>query len=143
MKPEAILLPVAALAQWTLLVLLLIPLRRIGAARKGLVTSADFKYGESARVPADVSIPNRNLMNLLELPVLFYVACLLHYVTRTADAFALGLAWIYVALRLCHSIVHLTYNRVMHRLGLFALSNLVLTVTWVRIIAALLTAQPT
>jgi hypothetical protein len=43
----------------------------------------DFKFGESARVPGNVSVPNRNLMNLLELPVLFYVACLTLYVTKS------------------------------------------------------------
>lgn len=138
MKHESILIPVAALALWTLTVLLLIPIRRIGAARKGLVTTHDFKYGESARVPAEVSIPNRNLMNLLELPVLFYVACLLQYITRSVDALSLDLAWIYVVLRFAHSGVHLTYNRVMHRLGFFALSNAVLTVIWMRILAGLL-----
>ena len=132
MKPENILLPFAVLAIWTLTVLLLVPIRRFGAARRGLVTAHDFKYGESERVPPDVSIPNRNLMNLLELPVLFYVASLLLYVTRNVDALAIGLAWAYVALRLCHSAVHLTYNKVMHRLAFFAISNLVLTVIWAR-----------
>lgn len=141
MQPEAILLPVAVLALWTLSVLLLIPFRRFGAARRGLVTAQDFKYGESSRVPPEVSIPNRHLMNLLELPVLFYVACLLQYVTKSVDPFALDLAWIYFALRLCHSAVHLTYNRVMHRLGIFALSNLVLAVIWVRVLAGLLVSH--
>jgi hypothetical protein len=138
MKQESILLPVAALAVWTLLVLLLIPLRRFGAAKRGLVTAHDFKYGESERVPPDVSIPNRHLMNLLEMPLLFYVSALLLYVTKSADSGSIALAWAYVAMRLGHSAVHLTYNKVMHRLGLFALSNAVLTVIWFRIVMQLL-----
>jgi len=64
----------------------------VRAMRVGRLVIDDFKLGESARVPGDVSIPNRNMMNLLEVPVLFYVACLTLYVTREADAVALLLA---------------------------------------------------
>ena len=41
------------------------------------------------------------------------------------------LAWVYVGLRVLHSIVHLTYNNVMHRLTIFAASNAVLAVLWI------------
>jgi hypothetical protein len=101
----------------------------------------DFKFGESANVPAKVSIPNRNLMNLLELPVLFYVACLTLYATRSADHNFVYLAWAYVALRAGHSFVHLTYNNVIHRLSIYAASNVVLGIMWARLIAALTAAH--
>jgi len=42
----------------------------------------------------------------------------------------LGVAWLYVALRVVHSVIHLTYNRVMHRLIPFAISNVVLIAYW-------------
>jgi hypothetical protein len=97
----------------------------------------DFKYGESRNVPAEVSIPNRNLMNLLELPVLFYVACITLYMTKTVDTTSLTLAWSYFTLRACHSAVHLGYNNVYHRLTLFALSNVLLVIMWARILWSL------
>jgi hypothetical protein len=81
MEDRSVLFPVMTLIGWTLLVLLLIPVRRFKAGSKGLVTGNDFKYGESGRVPGEVSLPNRNFMNLLEAPLLFYVVCILHYVT--------------------------------------------------------------
>src|ERR1041385_4209592 len=116
MPHELILLPMGALALLTFLVLLLIPIRRFRAAFAGRVGAADFRYGESARVPGEVSIPNRNYMNLLELPMLFYVVCVLNYVTSpTVSAGTLALAWTYVAFRALHSLIHLTYNNVMHR----------------------------
>jgi hypothetical protein len=133
----AILYPVAALAALTFAVLLLIPYARFKAAFQGRVTAKDFRFGESANVPPDVALPNRNLINLLELPVLFYVACLIYYVTATVDALALYLAWAYVALRAAHSLVHLTYNNVFHRLTVYAASNVVLLVLWVRLVLAL------
>lgn len=81
MSATAILHPVFVLGFWTILVLVMVGYRRVGAARRGRVRSEDFKFGESRSVPPEVSLPNRNYMNLLELPVLFYVVCIVLYVT--------------------------------------------------------------
>jgi hypothetical protein len=137
MKPESILSPMVALVALTFVVLLLIPYKRFKAGFRGLVTADDFKYGESNRVPPDVSIPNRNLMNLLEMPMLFYVACITLFVTKRVDAAVLMLAWLYVSLRVAHSMVHLTYNRVRHRLIAYAASNVVLAMIWIRLASAI------
>ena len=134
MHTTDILIPMAALALWTLAVLSLIPYQRCGAAAKGLVKPSDFIFGESANVPGSVSIPNRNMMNLLEIPVLFYVACLTLVVIARVDTMFVALAWAFLALRVCHSLVHLTYNNIMHRVAFFALSNLVVLVIWLRIL---------
>jgi hypothetical protein len=131
MNQAAVFIPMGVLAFVTQGVLLLIPFRRFRAGAAGQVTADDFKLGESANVPAHVSIPNRAMMNLLELPLLFYVASLMFYVAGRVDEVALGLAWAYVALRIVHSLIQLTYNRVMHRLVPFAVSNVVLTAYWV------------
>ncbi|MEO8113180.1 MAG: MAPEG family protein [Phenylobacterium sp.] len=130
MPQDLIFAPMGALAFMTLGVLLLIPFRRVQAGRAGLITPADFRFGESARVPGEVSIPNRNYMNLLEAPTLFFPVCLMFFVTHRLDATALALAWSYVVLRAVHSAIHLTYNHVIHRLSVFAASNLVLGVLW-------------
>ena len=141
MPHELILLPMGALALLTFLVLLLVPVRRFRAAFAGQVGAGDFRYGESSRVPGEVSIPNRNYMNLLELPVLFYVVCVLNYVTApTVSSTTLSLAWAYVGFRALHTIVHVTYNNVMHRLAMFATSNVVLAALWIVFFARLLGA---
>ena len=122
--------PTFALAAWTFLVLLLIPLVRVRSALQREIGPDDFKFGESASVPSYVSIPNRNFMNLLELPMLFYVVCLLLYVTAGATNMTVDIAWAYVALRVLHSIIHLSYNHVIHRLVVFSLSNVALVSLW-------------
>jgi hypothetical protein len=124
----------AALVVLTFAVLLVIPYRRFKAAFARQVVADDFKYGESKNVPPEVGIPNRNYMNLLEIPLLFYVACITLYVTKSVDTVSLYLAWGYFALRTVHSAVHLTYNKVLHRLAFFALSNVVLAILWIRIL---------
>lgn len=134
---HSILYPIVALATLTFAVLVLIPLRRFRAGSAGMVSFEDFRYGESQRVPPEVAIPNRNMMNLLELPVLFYVACLTYFVIGRVNEPALALAWTYVGLRAAHSVIHLTYNRVRHRLVAFALSNVVLVMFWTNLVRAL------
>ena len=129
--------PVVVLVLWTFAVLMLVPRARFKAARAKQVRVADFALGESPNVPDETRLPNRNYMNLLELPVLFYVACLVVYVIGKVDAWSLGLAWLYVALRIAHSIIHVTYNHVIHRMRAFALSFVVLVALWIRILVVL------
>jgi hypothetical protein len=131
MPQELIFIPMGAMALLTFTVLGLIPARRFRAVSAGRASPDDFKFGESAAVPGDVSIPNRNYMNLLELPMLFYVGGLMYYVAGRLDEAALIVAWAYVALRAIHSAIHLSYNNVLHRLIPFALSNFVLLAFWV------------
>ena len=131
MRQDLILAPMGALALLTFLVLLQIPIRRFRAGFAGQVKAEDFRYGESPRVPGSVALPNRNYMNLLELPVLFYVVCLMALVTASVTPVTLSLAWAYVGLRALHSAIHITYNNVRHRLLAFIASNLVLMAMWI------------
>jgi len=137
MRPEAIFVPVSVLAFWTSLVLLLTGVRRVVAVVLGRIPGGAFRLGESADVPPEVRLPNRNLMNLLEVPLLFYVACVSLYVTHHVRPGVVVLAWVYVGLRLLHSAIHLTYNRPSHRLVPFALSNFVLVAIWIWFVRAL------
>ena len=129
--------PMCALVLLTFLIMLLIPVRRFRAAFAKEVTPDDFALGESSRVPGHVALANRNYMNLLELPVLFYVLCLALFVTNeVTDTFEM-MAWAYVIFRIAHSIVHVTYNNVYHRLACFACSNITLLAMWILFVIAL------
>lgn len=125
MKATAIFLPALALMLWTLLVLVQVPIRRFAAYFRKRVDAQDFQYGESANVPVDVALPNRIFMNLVEVPVLFYALVVIAFATGQVNAVTLGMAWVYVALRLAHSLIYFTYNHVIHRFAVFATSNLV------------------
>ena len=71
-----------------------------------------------------------NFRNLFEVPVLFYVAATLAFATQATTITLVVLAWVYVALRATHSIIHCTYNRVSHRFVIYAASTLVLFSIW-------------
>ena len=125
MKSTAIFLPALALMLWTLLVLVQVPIRRFTAYFRKRVGPLDFQCGESSNVPADVALPNRIFMNLLEVPVLFYALAFIAFSTNQVNPVSVGLAWLYVALRVVHSLIYFTYNHVVHRFAVFAISNLV------------------
>lgn len=131
MRAEAMFRPMTVLALWTGAVLLMTGVRRVLAVRARRVPARAFRLGESAEVPPEVAVFNRNLMNLLEMPLLFYVVSLAFYVTHAVDGSALGLAWVFVALRVVHSVIHLTFNRLNVRFVAFATSNLVLLAMWI------------
>lgn len=72
----------------------------------------------------------RNMANLLEVPVLFYLLAVLVILFEISSQLLVDLAWLYVVLRLVHSIIHISYNNVPHRLIVFVLSVVTLMIMW-------------
>jgi len=135
MRPETVFAPMSVLALWTACMVFLVGVSRIRAVRAGRVRRGAFRMGEGPDVPEDVAVWNRNLMNLLEVPLLFYVVSIAFYVTHQVTHRVVTLAWVYVALRLVHSLVHVTSNRILLRLTSYGLSNVVLVSLWIRFVS--------
>ena len=125
-----ILYPIFALVALTLAVG-----ARLGFLRYRAVTrkkvDASFYLAYVGEEPLELRITSRHLVNLLEMPVLFYIACLVAFVTHQGGNAVLGLAWTYVGLRVVHTLIHLGPNIVMWRFRVFVLSVLVMAVLWV------------
>jgi hypothetical protein len=79
-----------------------------------------------------------NFRNLFELPVLFYAAVIVAANTAQVTALTLGLAWSFAVLRIVHSAIHCTYNRVMHRFSTYMSGALVLWALWIVLALGLL-----
>ena len=124
MPQIAIFVPMGVLAGITFFVLLFVPASRFFA--RGQPVSQDSATGD---IPGGLGNPN--FADLLEMPVLFYVVCLMAFAAQRVDATIVWLAWAYVALRALHSLVHLTYDTPSHRTVLFALSNFAVVAMWV------------
>jgi len=86
----------------------------------------------------DSAAPANNFANLLEMPVLFYLAVLLSLLLLVQDPVLVALAWTFVALRTVHSFIHCTYNRVMHRFLVYFTSCMILLLMWLRLAAYIL-----
>jgi len=135
MRQEAVFAPMSVLALWTGWMVFMVGFSRIRAVKAGRVRRGAFRLGESSDIPADVTVWNRNLMNLLEMPLLFYVVSIAFYVTHHVTPKVLTLAWLYLALRLLHSLVHVTSNHILLRLSSYAASNIVLLSLWIRFVS--------
>lgn len=79
-----------------------------------------------------------NFRNLFETPVLFYAALFFAQSTQSNDQIVLALAWLYVALRVVHSFIQCSYNKVMHRFYVFFTSVGVLMAIWIVLALGLL-----
>ena len=137
MQQTAIFGPMIALALLTFVVMTFMAYKRFSAGFAGRVKAGDFRYGETANVPPDVAVVNRNFMNLLEAPLLFYVLGLALYATQHVTQLTFCMAWVYVALRFAHTGFHLFYNRILYRFAPYALSNVLLAGLWLWFAVAL------
>lgn len=105
-------------------------LRLNGVARKKIPINYFVTY--EGTIPTNAHIANRHLINLFELPVLFYVIVILIYVTQKTDSFFIWMSWFYVICRAGHTYIHLTFNNIRLRFAIYLLSTLVLIVIWIR-----------
>jgi len=125
-----IVLPAVALVLLTAIVWVRLYAERIGEMRARKINPQSLATAALANQNLQRGQASDNFRNLCEMPVLFYVLCaVLASAQYVAPFFVLG-AWIYVALRCVHSFIHLTYNRVIHRFVVYALSAVVLFVLW-------------
>jgi hypothetical protein len=125
-----ILQPVVALLAWTMVMWVWMYATRIPAMNKAGIDAKNLVGSDGAslraKLPDTVSWKADNYNHLHEAPTLFYAVAIVLALTGYGDGFNTLLAWAYVALRVAHSIVQATVNRVLVRFALFALSSLVL-----------------
>ena len=123
-----ILQPVVALMGWTMVMWLWMYARRIPAMSRAGVQPDDARNTRALadKLPPQTQWVADNYNHLHEQPTVFYTVCLLLAIIGWGDGMNALLAWIYVGLRVAHSIVQATTNKVMVRFVLFALSSLVL-----------------
>lgn len=128
MEHSPILQPVVTLVLWTLFIWLWMYATRIPAMKKARIDIVNMKGGKGtdldAILPPQVQWKADNYNHLLTEPTLFYVVCVVLAMVGIGDGLNLTLAWIYVSLRILHSLVQVTVNRVMVRFTLFMLSTL-------------------
>jgi hypothetical protein len=120
--------PALALIAWTLVMWTWMYATRLPAMRRAGIAPQEAAYpGTLAqRVPPSVRSVADNYNHLHEQPTLFYALLFFAALTGGADATALALAWAYVGLRVLHSLIQATINRVVLRFVAFAAGSLVL-----------------
>jgi hypothetical protein len=121
---------VVALAAWTMVMWLWMYATRIPAMNKAKIDTAGLVGGTGKSLddvlPAEVQWKAHNYNHLHEAPTVFYAVALVLAITGQGDGLNATLGWVYVGLRVLHSLIQATVNRVMVRFLVFALSSLVL-----------------
>ena len=130
----AIIYPVFCLVILTFIMAFATGTSRLISVRRKQINPKYYVLLSGDTPPDYVQKIGRNFANLLEVPVLFYLLAVLVITLEINNALLLNLAWLYVALRLVHTIIHVSYNYVMHRFMVFGLSVLTLLTMWVQFI---------
>lgn len=131
---SAILQPVVALAVWTMIIWFWMYATRlpamgragidaknmVGSSGGGLRSDLIAKGEERASWVAD------NYNHLHEAPTIFYAVSLVLAMIGQGDNLNATIAWVYVGLRVAHSLLQILSNRVIVRFALFALSTIAL-----------------
>ena len=130
-----ILAPLAALVLWSFVMWAWLYATRIPAIVKGrIVYNAQRPADEfHAQLPASVRWKADNYNHLMEQPTLFYAVVISLHVVGAGTDLHIVLAWMYVGLRIVHSLVQALVNVVMWRFAIFMLASVVLLILAVRL----------
>jgi hypothetical protein len=136
----ALALPMLGMMILTALVWAYMFVQRLGYATANKIDAQDMKTPAAieALIPDEVAASSHNLKNLFEIPVLFYVICLYLSVSLQVDDIHIYCAWTFLGFRILHSIIHCSYNVVMHRFAAYLIASLALWVMVVRAFSAAL-----
>jgi hypothetical protein len=129
-----ILAPMVALICWTLVMWVWMYATRIPAMLRARIDGRTLVGSTGASLRDDMITGGErratwisdNYNHLHEQPTLFYATCVVLALIGLGYGFNLSLAWAYVALRVAHSLVQVTFNRVIVRFSIFVLASLCL-----------------
>lgn len=106
---------------------------RIQAARAGQIDRRYFKTAEGP-APEQVVKTARHFTNLFELPVLYYTACSLALVIGISGTAIHIWAWLFVAARAAHAIIHIGPNKVYPRMISYQLGWVAVFAIWILLV---------
>lgn len=129
----ALLAPVAALALWTIVVLLFMTSQRLPAFKKiGVDLTKATPGGRyvdlEPNMPEKINWMSHNYTHLAEQPPVFYAVVIILALAGGANDIHIALAWAYTGLRILHSLWQMFFNLVAIRFLLFACATLCLLV---------------
>lgn len=140
-----ILAPAAVLVVWSIIMLFWMAGVRLPALKKAGIDLGARPGGRGqdleGQVDPKVNWPAHNYSHLMEQPTVFYAAVMIIAIMGPGAADVLA-AWIYVGLRIIHSIWQATVNKVPVRFLLFIISTFALLFLGVRAVMATLLADP-
>jgi len=126
--------PLLALVLWSFVMWAWLYATRIPAMLRGKLVYDPYRPNEEfmAKIPARVRWKADNYNHLMEQPTLFYAVTLTLALLGAGDTVNTALAWLYVGLRVGHSLVQALINVVALRFAIFMAASLVLLAMTIR-----------
>ena len=119
MYDNGMIAPVVVLAAWSLVMLFWLYATRIPAMRAAKIKPGSATKAQMETMPAWATNPANNYNHLMEQPTIFYAICFALELLDQANDINIGLAWLYVAIRVVHSFIQITTNFVPLRFVVF------------------------
>lgn len=132
--------PMAAMVILTFTVLIKMFRSRVAAVKSGEANTGYYKTYQEGGEPRETAQLSRQFANLFESPTLFYAACIAGMVMGENATVLVVLAWVYVALRIVHAVIHTGKNKLQPRIRAYFSSWLVLLGMWGTLVASVATA---
>ncbi len=140
MNQDLILLPLFAMFLLTFFIGLWMLKLRIKAVKEDGLNPGYFLLNKGAKLPDYLAKVTNHYTNLFELPVLFYVVCLILYAGHKVDGLYVAFAWTFVVARYIHAYIHTTNNILKQRRLAFLVGSLILFCIWVRLLIQVISA---
>ncbi|AQR72547.1 MAPEG family protein [Sphingomonas sp. LM7] len=121
---------VVALVAWSIVMLIWMMVVRMPALKRAGIDLSRARGGRpgilDGMVEERAQWPAHNYIHLMEQPTLFYAIAVTLALLGQGDGINAWIAWVYVGLRIVHSIIQATVNKVAVRFSLFVLSTFAL-----------------
>ena len=125
--------PLLAQVALTMLVWCWMYVTRLASMIRNRVGIEDLRMDAGYEKIRDAENPSDNLINLFEIPILFYTLMVILIHTGNTDEPLLWAAWIFVGGRGVHSLIHCTINVITLRFLAYFVSTAALFWMWFRV----------
>lgn len=129
--------PTLAMIFWIFVVGVILALRRKAAFASGTVRPDEVTVS-TERYPVPARLAAANFTNQFETPVIFFAVVMIAMETgATGHAMAL-LAWLYVATRIAHTLIHVGPNKLPLRGAVYGIGVIALFCMWLGVLISVL-----
>ena len=111
--------PMFAMVLLTAVIGLIAVRARFRSVATGEMEGKYYRLMSGSEVSDHVQQTTRSYNNQFEVPILFFAGCLGYLALGIESGAAVAIAWVFIASRLVHACIHLTYNNVYHRLAAY------------------------
>ncbi|WP_336813521.1 MAPEG family protein [Bosea sp. MMO-172] len=129
--------PTLAMIFWIFVVGVVLAMRRKTAFTSGAVRPADVSVS-TERYPVPARLAAANFTNQFETPVIFFAVVMVAMETGATGYVMAILAWLYVATRVLHTLIHVGPNRLPLRGAVYGVGIIALFCMWLGVLISVL-----